>query len=290
MESKLVNRPQSILRPSTPSGDYQQPSFSTRQNLSLPSISVIIPTYNEAKNLPHVLPLIPEWVYEIILVDGLSTDDTVAVAKELRPDIRVVMERRRGKGLALIAGCMAAKGEIIVTIDADGSNDPAEISRFVGALMSGADFAKGSRFLQGGGTSDMPYYRKVGNWGFVKTVQLLFGGQYSDLCYGYNAFWARVLPKLNLDSPGFEIETTMNVRALMANLKIVEVPSFEDKRIYGQGQLRAFPDGWRVLKTIFGEWLTKISSRKLLVGNTALSRISDWITPRSSLDGSSLDD
>ena len=290
MESKLVNRPQSILRPSTPSGDYQQPSFSTRQNLSLPSISVIIPTYNEAKNLPHVLPLIPEWVYEIILVDGLSTDDTVAVAKELRPDIRVVMERRRGKGLALIAGCMAAKGEIIVTIDADGSNDPVEISRFVGALMSGADFAKGSRFLQGGGTSDMPYYRKVGNWGFVKTVQLLFGGQYSDLCYGYNAFWARVLPKLNLDSPGFEIETTMNVRALMAGLKIVEVPSFEDKRIYGEGQLRAFPDGWRVLKTIFGEWLTKISSRKLLVGNTALSRISDWITPRSPLDGSSLDD
>jgi hypothetical protein len=124
---------------------------------------------------------------------------------------------------------------------------------FVGALLSGADFAKGSRFLQGGGTEDMPNYRKFGNWGFVQIVRLLFGGKYTDLCYGYNAFWKRVVPLLALDCVGFEVETMMNVRALKARLKIIEVPSFEYPRVYGKGRLRTIPDGWRVLKTIFWE-------------------------------------
>jgi glycosyltransferase involved in cell wall biosynthesis len=219
-----------------------------------PTVTVVIPTLNECNNLPYVLPLIPKWIDEVILVDGRSTDDTVEMARKLWPGIRVLMERRKGKGVALRAGFEAAKGDIIVMIDADGSMNPREIYKYVGALLSGADYAKGSRFLQGGGTSDMPHYRKMGNWGFVMTVRLLFGGQYSDLCYGYNAFWKRVLPKLNLDGSGFEIETMMNVRALAAGLKITEVPSFEAARVYGDSKLKTIPDGWRVLKTIFKEW------------------------------------
>jgi hypothetical protein len=84
-------------------------------------------------------------------------------------------------------------------------------------------------------------------------VRLLFGARYSDLCYGYNAFWTRVLPLLDLDAEGFEIETMMNVRALLAGIKVVEVPSFEAERIHGKGNLKALPDGWRVLKTILKE-------------------------------------
>jgi hypothetical protein len=135
------------------------------------------------------------------------------------------------------------------------STDPGEIPAFISALLNGARFAKGSRFAQGGGTADMPLYRKFGNMCFVLLVRSLFGGSFSDLCYGYNAFWADVLPALNLDGNGFEIETLMNIRALQAKLKIVEVPSFEDKRRYGSGRLRTIPDGWRVTKTIFQEWL-----------------------------------
>lgn len=219
----------------------------------IPRISVVIPALNEEANLPYVLPDIPGWAHEIILVDGHSSDRTVEVARQLCPGIRVVMQEGRGKGAALRSGFNAAKGDIIVMLDADGSTDPDEIPVFVGALLSGADFAKGSRFLQGGGTADMPLYRKLGNWGFVLLVRLLFGGNYTDLCYGYNAFWKRALPLLDLDGNGFEIETMMNVRALRAGLRVMEVPSFEFKRVYGEGRLQTIPDGWRVLKTILKE-------------------------------------
>jgi glycosyltransferase involved in cell wall biosynthesis len=163
------------------------------------------------------------------------------------------MQDGRGKGAALRTGFAAATGDIIVMLDADGSTDPSEIPLYVGALLAGADFAKGSRFLQGGGTKDMPFYRKLGNWGFVWLVRTMFGGKYTDLCYGYNAFWKRVLPELDLNCDGFEVETMMNVRALKAGLKIIEVPSFEFPRVHGNGRLRTIPDGWRVLKTIFSE-------------------------------------
>lgn len=216
-------------------------------------VSVIIPALNEAENLPHVLPKIPAWVDEVILVDGWSTDDTVAVARALSPDIRIVQQQRRGKGAALRSGFAAATGEIIVMLDADGSTDPAEIPAFVGALLAGADFAKGSRFLQGGGTADMPIYRQWGNGLFVWIVRTLFGGQYTDLCYGYNAFWSWVVRELHLDGDGFEIETIMNIRALRIGLHVAEVPSFEAERVYGAGRLRTIPDGWRVLKAIFRE-------------------------------------
>ncbi len=218
-----------------------------------PTITVIVPALNEAQNLPHVLPLIPSDVSEVILVDGHSTDETVEVARQLLPSIRVVLQRGRGKGAALRTGFAAARGDIVVMLDADGSTDPREIPSFVRALTSGADFVKGSRFMRGGGTADMPLYRKLGNAGFVLMVRLLFGGGYTDLCYGYNAFWRRVIPALELDGDGFEIETMMNVRALRAGLTVVEVPSFESRRVYGQGRLRTIPDGIRVLRTIFLE-------------------------------------
>jgi glycosyltransferase involved in cell wall biosynthesis len=221
--------------------------------LNQPLVSVVVPAINEEENLRHVLPLIPSWVYEVILIDGNSTDGTVAEARRLVPDIRVVQQQGRGKGDALRCGFEAATGDIIVMLDADGSTDPREIPAYVGALVSGADFAKGSRFLQGGGTADMPVHRQLGNWGFVALVRACFGGSYTDICYGYNAFWRRVLPALDLDADGFEIEMQMNVRALSAGLRVAEIASFEDKRRYGEGGLRTFPDGWRVLKTLLFE-------------------------------------
>jgi len=216
-------------------------------------VSVVIPAKNEAKNLPHVLPHIPTWVSEVILVDGSSSDDTIAVARRLWPGILVVGQDTPGKGAALRAGFAAATGDVVIMLDADGSMNPAEIPAFVGQLLAGADFVKGSRFMQGGGTADMTALRRSGNWWLTQLVRGLFGGRFSDLCYGYAAFRRDVLPKLALQSNGFEIETEMNIRALNRGLRVSEVPSFESERVHGESNLRTFPDGWRVFRTIWRE-------------------------------------
>ncbi|MGX5800347.1 glycosyltransferase family 2 protein [Bradyrhizobium sp. Arg314] len=245
----------SILAPVSAVSPPDPINFALRQSLALPRVSFIVPTLNEAENLPWLLPRIPSWAHEIIIVDGRSTDDTVAVARRLREDVKIVMEPRRGKGAALQAGFRAATGDIIVMLDADGSMVPEEAIVFVSALMAGADLVKGSRFIQGAGTDDMSLFRMFGNRGLTLFVRLLYGGWFSDLCYGYIAFWTKHVRTLNCDCDGFEIETLINVRALKNHLNIVEVASFEAPRISGSSHLRAIPDGWRVLKTILREWV-----------------------------------
>jgi glycosyltransferase involved in cell wall biosynthesis len=223
-----------------------------------PTVTVVIPALNEAENLPFVLARLDPWIHEVLLVDGASEDNTTEIALALHPRMRILSQQDSGKGEALRTGFMAATGDIIVTLDADGSADPAEIPAFVGALCAGADFAKGSRFLQGAGTTDMPFHRKLGNACFVMLVRLLFGGKYSDLAYGYNAFWRDVLPALQLENNGFEFEILMNIRALRGRLSVVEVASFESRRMYGEAKLKTIPDGWRVLRAILKERLTPL--------------------------------
>jgi glycosyltransferase involved in cell wall biosynthesis len=135
-----------------------------------PSVSVVIPAKNEARNLPHVFAGLANGRYEVILVDGDSTDDTVTVARKLCPDAKIIGQTRTGKGNALACGFAVATGDFIVMLDADGSTDPAEIPRFVTALMEGADFAKGSRFMPGAGSSDISRVRQYGNFWLNKIV------------------------------------------------------------------------------------------------------------------------
>jgi glycosyltransferase involved in cell wall biosynthesis len=228
-------------------------------------VSVVIPTLNEEKNLPHVFARLPDGLHEVIVVDGRSTDDTVEVARRLRPDVRVVMQPGRGKGNALAAGFAACTGEVVVSMDADGSTDPAEIPRFVAALCHGADFVKGSRFAQGGASSDITWTRRLGNRGLNALVNALYGTSYTDLCYGFNAFWVRCLPYMRVDCDGFEVETLVNVRIAKAGLVIHEVPSYERDRIHGTSNLNAVRDGTRVLRTIACERLSAWIPRRLRV-------------------------
>jgi glycosyltransferase involved in cell wall biosynthesis len=241
-----------------------------------PRVSVVIPTLNEAQNLPHVLVKLPPRLHEVIVVDGFSTDGTVEVARSLRPDAIIVLQTRLGKGEALRCGFEAASGDIIVMLDADGSADPAEIPAFVTTLLEGADFAKGSRFRDGGGSADLTRLRRFGNHGLNGVVNVLFGTSYSDLCYGYNAFWRRCLGAMNVDCTGFEVETLINIRIARAGLVTREVPSFEGQRIHGQSNLRTFRDGWRVLRTILRERMRPmpVSGDQLYATDTELKAVS----------------
>ncbi|MFI9602494.1 glycosyltransferase family 2 protein [Streptomyces sp. NPDC004069] len=246
----------SVLRP--PSSG-QGPTLTTEyrpisSHLAItPPVSVVIPAMNEAENLPYVFKTLPEWIHEVVLVDGNSTDGTVEVARELWPKVKVVGQHGKGKGDALITGFEECTGDIIVMVDADGSADGGEIVSYVSALVSGADFAKGSRFANGGGTDDMTFIRKLGNRALCAVVNRKFGARYTDLCYGYNAFWRHCLDKIELDCTGFEVETLMNIRVVKAGLKVQEIPSHEYLRIHGTSNLRAVRDGLRVLKVILAE-------------------------------------
>jgi glycosyltransferase involved in cell wall biosynthesis len=229
-----------------------------------PRVSVVIPALNEEKNLPHVAARMPPDVDEIVFVNGASVDSTAQVARELWPDGVHISQTRKGKGNALACGFEVASGDIIVMIDADGSTDPGEIPRYVGALVSGADFAKGSRFIQGGGSADITKFRRLGNWGLNFIVNVLFSTDYTDLCYGYNAFWRDCLDVMRLPSThhsdhqwgdGFEIETLINVRVAASQLEIAEVCSHEASRIHGVSNLNAVKDGTRVLRTIRREFV-----------------------------------
>jgi glycosyltransferase involved in cell wall biosynthesis len=177
------------------------------------------------------------------------------VAKALRPDIHIIRQTGKGKGNALAEGFAASTGNIIVMMDADGSHDPHEIVLFVDALMKGADFAKGSRYIHDGGSKDFTWIRRFGNSSINLLANACFRVQFTDLCYGYNAFWRHCLPYLDIDCPGFEVETLMNIRACKARLKVKEVPSFEAVRLFGESKLKALNDGWRIVKTIVGERL-----------------------------------
>jgi glycosyltransferase involved in cell wall biosynthesis len=218
-----------------------------------PSVSVVIPARDEAANLPAVLASLPDDVFEIVLVDGASTDGTAEVARQCRPDIRVIEQVGRGKGDALLRGFAAARGDIIVMFDGDGSAKGDEIPRFVSALQEGADLAKGSRFTGDGGSADITLLRRLGNKFLRGTVNLLFDTSYTDLCYGFNAVWARCLPSLRLDCIGFEFETLLNIRAARAGLEVREVPSYEERRLHGASNLNAVRDGIKILRLILRE-------------------------------------
>jgi glycosyltransferase involved in cell wall biosynthesis len=220
-----------------------------------PRVSVVIPARNEAENLPSVLATVPEDVFEILLVDGASTDATITVARRCRADIRVLEQNGHGKGNALACGFAAARGDIVVMLDADGSADGAEIPHFVQALRDGVDLAKGSRFTGGGGSADITFLRRVGNRMLCSLVNLLYRTRYTDLCYGYNAFWRRCLPGLCLDCDGFEIEALLNIRAARTGLTVREVPSYEERRLHGESNLHVVRDGLRILRVILRERL-----------------------------------
>ena len=223
-----------------------------------PRVSVVVPAKGEAANIREILPYLNLY-YEVIVVLGQGDHESAEAALAALPSAKVIFQTRKGKGNALACGFERVTGDVIITFDIDGSADPHEIRRFVKALTRGADLAKGSRFCAGGGSQDITMFRSMGNYGLNLIASALTGTRFTDLCYGFNAFWADQLPVLCLpdtfaENPqfgdGFEIEALMIGRFAFARAIIIEVPSYEYDRYHGESKLSAIRDGFRVLGTI----------------------------------------
>ena len=216
-----------------------------------PYVSIVIPTLNEERNIGSLLrqvsPILKGYNHEIIVVDGHSKDRTVRIAKSM--GAKVIYDNL-GKGSALTKGIGAAKGRIIVSMDADLSNRARELKLLIAGIETGYDICMGSRFLTGGGSDDMPLIRKMGNGFFVWIVNRIYGSRYTDLCYGYRSFARNVPKRLKLEEKGFGIEAEISIKAVKMGMKTLEVPSYEKKREAGQAKLMTVRDGWVILKTI----------------------------------------
>jgi hypothetical protein len=235
--------------PALPATQHVNVSGTKRRRYSGLTATVVIPTLNEAENIEPVLRQLDRYD-DIVLVDGMSTDGTVELAREVRPDVRVLERPPRGKGDALRAGFAAATGDVVVIMDADGSMDPGEVEVFMAMIAVGFDLVKGSRLAVGGGSHDLTTIRLLGNAALCKLANTLFRTRWTDLCYGYLAFRRECLPRLALSSDGFEIESEILGRAALAGLRIAEIPSVELPRIAGDSHLDARRDGTRILKTM----------------------------------------
>jgi glycosyltransferase involved in cell wall biosynthesis len=221
-----------------------------------PLISVIIPAFNEEQTLSNVVYNAKKTLermghaYEIIVVDDGSTDQTHKIAFE--EDVIIIRNRRnQGKGCALKAGLHSCRGDIIVTMDADGSHQPHELPELIRPIVKNqSDMIIGSRFkgrLENGAIRRM---NMIGNRLFNAVIFMLSGKLLTDTQSGYRAFSRRALSNLNVNSTGYEIESEITVELILKGFRIEEVP-IDCVCPLRNPRLRVFHDGYKILKTIF---------------------------------------
>lgn len=247
-----------------------------RNRRRAPSVSVVVAAMDDEANLPHLFGALPRDLHQVILVDGRSVDDTVGVARRLRPDVVVVPQSRTGKGNAIAAGLAACTGDVVVLMDADGATDPAELPRLLSALVAGADLVRGSRMLDDGAGAGLPERVRRGTRALNALVNSMFRTHFTDLCCTYTAFWQHLVPLLDLPSPaqapstggrevwtdGYELDTVIALRIAGAGRTVVEVPTVPRPRVPDTGDRIALRDGLRVLRAAIGEFRRRAGARR----------------------------
>ena len=222
------------------------------------NVSIIIPTLNEAKNLPLVLPDIPRLpeITEVLLVDGYSNDGTVEVAQQLLPDLKVIYQEGKGKGNAILCAAKMARSDYFLLLDADTSHQPQEIPLFIAKAKEGYDLVKGSRYMPGGSTEDAPFFRDLVIRTANTVANMVWGTRFTDICYGMFLIHRRQFLSLNLHSQSWDVEWEMMIKAKRRGLRIAEVPSQEKKRLWGESKLPNYAhNGWIVGRRVFAEAL-----------------------------------
>jgi len=224
------------------------------------NLSVIIPVYNEVKNIEEILKRVQDTklATEIVVVDDGSQDGTRDILKKLdgKNNIHVILqEKNQGKGAAVVTGMQAAKGDVLLIQDADLEYDPRDYSVLLQPIEEGlADVVYGSRFL-GAAHRVAMFWHQVANQLLTLITNILYNSILTDMETGYKVFKREVIEEINIRSKRFNFEPEFTAKILKRNYRIFEVPITFNPRDYKDGKKiklkDAFEAVWALLRYRF---------------------------------------
>ncbi len=220
---------------------------------------------NEIEAVPQVLPFIDRsWVYEIIVVDGGSTDGTIEWCEA--NGFTVMRQTERGYGRGMVQLVEMAKGDIIIEFMADGNCKVDAIPRLVAKMNEGYDLVIASRYAHGARSFDDTPMTRLGNWGFTMLINVLFHANYADAMMGYRAYRKDVFKRLEMDSPGLCFPTQGSIQFARFGYKVGEIPSDEPQRLGGVRKATNFGTGLELCgmigKEIYREYFQRTRSER----------------------------
>ncbi len=227
-----------------------------------PQYSLFILTRNEGDNLKVLLPVVHEVLqglqvsYEIVIVDGASKDDTVAVAEA--HGVKVVQQQGRGYGAAFREGLALCRGEWIMTIDADHSHPP-QFLRAMIANCEGADMLIASRYVPGGAAM-MDMWRAALSWILNTVFGVTLGIPVKDLSSGFRMYRRAALQGLQLEGRDFDVLIETLVRLVSAGYRVREIPFIYEPRVFGTSNARVFKFGLSYIRMLIKMWRLRNST------------------------------
>ena len=212
-------------------------------------VTLVVPTWNEIEGMKAIMPQIRrEWVDQIIILDGGSTDGTIEWARDNGYEVHVQTEP--GIRQAYMEVLPKVRGDVILTFSPDGNSIPDLLPDLIAKIDEGYDMVIASRYLPPAKSADDDWITAFGNWLFTKTVNVLHGGRYTDAMVIYRAYRTRLVSELELDQDRWyrtpewlfrcriSWEPLRSVRAARRRLKVAEIPGDEPPRLGGERKLR----------------------------------------------------
>lgn len=216
---------------------------------------------NEIEAARVIVPQIQkDWVDEIIVIDGGSTDGTIEFVTSL--GLRVQSQAERGFGVGMLQGLHAAKGDVVIEFMPDGNSIPADIPRLIEKMKEGYDLVIASRYLGDARSDDDDWLTRLGNILFTGIVNWLFWARYTDVLVGTRAFRRDKALAMHFEAPGLSWPCQSSIRFARAGLQTAEIPAREPARIGGTRKMRPFKTGWEITMLILRDFFTFWPSRR----------------------------